>query len=390
MQDIMKKALIITTVSGFVPQFEMNNVSILQKMEIEVHYAANFETPSYGNNNHRLSGTGIICHQVDFVRSPFKKKNLTVYKQLKDIMRMEHFDIVHCHTPMGGVMARLVAHVTSTKPIIYTAHGFHFYKGAPFINWLCYYPVERFLSRYTDQLICINMEDNLRAQRFQAKCINYIPGVGIELKPFYSTKKLDTVIKKTELGLPLDKKILLSAGELIKRKNHETIIRAIAKLNDNSMIYVICGHGILEEYLKRLAEALGVEQQIYFLGYRTDISEVLRIADLFVFPSYQEGLPVALLEAMASGRPVLCSDIRGSRDLMGKGKVMRSMTLCSGGIMIKRADDIDTYCNSIIYMFSGKLSLSELGNYNELRAADFSIQKVSGEMEKIYRKWIRN
>ena len=133
----MKKALLVTTVSGFIPQFEMNNVKLLQQMGYEVHYASNYNTPSYGKDNHRLDGTGIIRHQIDFVRSPYSLKNYIVYRQLKILMEKEKFQLIHCHTPMGGVMARLAAHATGTSSVIYTAHGFHYYKGAPFINWLC-------------------------------------------------------------------------------------------------------------------------------------------------------------------------------------------------------------------------------------------------------------
>ena len=125
----LRKALLVTHVSGFVPQFEMNNVRILQELGYEVHYASNFHTPSYGTDNHRLDGTGIIRHQIDFVRSPFSAKNCLVYRQMCDLMKREHFSLVHCHTPMGGVMARLAAHVTGTGPVIYTAHGFHFLRG---------------------------------------------------------------------------------------------------------------------------------------------------------------------------------------------------------------------------------------------------------------------
>ena len=142
----MRKALLVTHVSGFVPQFEMNNVHILQNMGYEVHYASNFHNPSYGDDNSRLEGTGIICHQIDFERSPFKRKNITAYRQLKKLMEEHEFDLVHCHTPMGGALARLAAHNTHTGPVIYTAHGFHFFKGAPLINWMIYYPVEWRLS----------------------------------------------------------------------------------------------------------------------------------------------------------------------------------------------------------------------------------------------------
>ena len=234
----MKKVLLVTTVSGFVPQFELNNVRILQSMGYEVHYAANYNTPSYGNDNHRLDGTGIVRHQIDFVRSPFKTQNLTVYRQLCQLMQQEHFDLVHCHTPMGGVMARLAAHATHTGPVAYTAHGFHFFQGAPLINWLCYYPMERFLSRFTDQQICINQEDYERARKsFHAKHVDYIPGVGIDLAriPHFSDTEIRQ--KKDNLGLPADRLIILSSGETIKRKNHETAIRAIAKLPEHYPVH---------------------------------------------------------------------------------------------------------------------------------------------------------
>lgn len=388
-----KKALLVTTVSGFVPQFEMSNVHILQSMGYEIHYAANYNTPSYGKDNHRLDGTGIIRHQIDFIRSPFKPQNIKIYKQLKQLMQAEHFDLVHCHTPMGGVMARLAAHATKTTPVIYTAHGFHFFTGASIINWLCYYPIEKILSRFTDEQICINKEDYERAKKhFHAKHVDYIPGVGINIEKIQKT--VDVSRKKEELGLPKDKVILLSSGELIKRKNHEAIIRAVAELKQKSAAsseplpldfhYVICGHGVLDGYLQQMAEELQVSDSISFLGYREDMMEIFQIADIFIFPSFQEGLPMALLEAMAYGLPVICSDIRGSRDLMGKCAV-QSLDYCDGGIMVKRADDVSAYNQAIRQLLQDRNLMQEMGEKNSHRAKEFSDKLVKSTMEKIYR-----
>ena len=197
--------------------------------DLKVHYAANYHTPSYGTDNHRLDHTEIVRGQIDFVRSPFKPENIRVYRQLKMLMEENHFQLVHCHTPMGGVMARLAAHATKTEPVVYTAHGFHFFKGAPVINWLLDYPMERFLSRFTTQQICINQEDYERAaKKFHARYVDYIPGAGIDLSRFYPKTAAEIAEKKRELGLCEKKMILLSSGELIHRKNHETIIRAVA------------------------------------------------------------------------------------------------------------------------------------------------------------------
>ena len=381
-----KKALLVTTVSGFVPQFEMSNVNILQNMGYEIHYATNYSTPSYGNDNRRLEGTGIVQHQIDFVRSPFKIQNIKVFYQLKKLMMEERFDLVHCHTPMGSVITRLAACATKTRPVIYTAHGFHFFKGASYFNWFFYYPVEKLLSSFTDQLICINQEDYERAKKhFQTKHISYIPGVGVDINK--EQKKIDVNQKKQELGLSLDKFILLSSGELIKRKNHETIIRAIRNYKDTYATvpfhYIICGQGVLENYLKDLTDSLNVSDHISFLGYRNDMMEIFQITDLFIFPSYQEGLPMALLEAMAYGLPVICSDIRGSRDLMGRC-AKDTIDVCDGGILIKHADDVNAYSQAIYNILQNKEVMKSMSQKNRIRSTLFSQKTVKEAMINIY------
>lgn len=384
-----KKALLVTTVSGFIPQFEMNNVRILQEMGYEVHYASNYYMPSYGKDNSRLDGTGIVRHQIDFVRSPYSIKNRQVYRQLKTLMENEQFQMVHCHTPMGGVMARLAAHATGTGPVIYTAHGFHFYKGAPLINWLCYYPMERWLSRYTDQQICINREDYLCAQKFYAHYVDYIPGVGLDLSKVRHLSAEDVKRKRLDLGIPFGKKVLLSAGELIKRKNHESVIRAVAQIKDDSFVYVICGHGELQEYLVTLAHELEVEDRVLFTGYRSDIFEIYQIADLYVFPSFQEGLPMALLEAMASGLPMVCSDIRGSRDLMEEAfseKETARWKICAGGGIVRMADDVEAYAEAIRYMLWEPEEMIRCGARNAKKAELYSVERVEAHMSEIYKR----
>ena len=394
-----KRVLLVTTVSGFIPQFEMNNVRILQSMGYEVHYASNYHIPSYGDDNHRLDGTGIIRHQVDFVRSPFNYNNFVVYRQLSALMRQIPFDLIHCHTPMGAVMARLASHATHTGPVVYTAHGFHFYRGASPIHWLCYYPMERVLSRYTDQLLCINQEDYKCAKEtFHAKYIDYIPGVGIDLTKISEHDESFLKRKKAEIGVPDDRIIVLSSGELIKRKNHETVIRAMALLqkqgkintfNTHHIHYVICGHGKLEADLKKLVHKLGVSGMVTFTGYREDMLDVYQMADVFLFPSYQEGLPMALLEAMACGLPVICSDIRGCRDLMGNMQSeTKELRICSGGIMIKKVNDVKAYGYALLRLLdnSDLCGLKNIGYNNKIRSRKFSLETVDRAMRKVYQR----
>ena len=372
----MRKALLVTHVSGFVPQFEMNNVHILQNMGYEVHYASNFHNPSYGDDNSRLEGTGIICHQIDFERSPFKRKNITAYRQLKKLMEEHEFDLVHCHTPMGGALARLAAHNTHTGPVIYTAHGFHFFKGAPLINWMIYYPVECYLSRYTDVLICINVEDYKRAKKhFYTKNVVRIPGVGLDIERIESTI-VNTNQKKEQLGIQNDEYVLLSVGEMTANKNHELVLRALKKLNNKKIKYLLCGHGEEEKKLKNLVTDLQLNDQVLFLGYRKDVFEIYRIADIFVFPSIREGMPVALMEAMASNLPVICSNIRGNRELIKND---------FGGRLIE-GHNIDDYARAIADLAGDREKCLRFGQYNALTIRNYDKSKSLEIMKQVYRE----
>jgi glycosyltransferase involved in cell wall biosynthesis len=372
----LNKVLLVTTVSGFVPQFEMNNVKILQEMGYEVHYASNYNTPSYGTDNKRLDGTGIVRHQIDFVRSPFAiRDNIKVYKQLKKLMAENTFQLIHCHTPMGGAMARLTAKATKTGPVIYTVHGLHFYKGAPLINWLVYYPAEKYLSRYTDVLITINQEDYQRARRFHAKSVKYLPGVGIHLE-IIDGVQADRLAKRKELGIDEKTRIILTVGELIKRKNYVTAINAFTKAEVEDTVLLICGHGILEEDLKRQVVQLGISQKVIFTGYRHDIYEIMKASDVFFFPSYQEGLSAALMEAMAAGLPVVCSKIRGNIDLIEEGE---------GGYLHSPKDE-EGFADSLRELINHPDIAERFSSFNRQRAKQYDEKNVKEIMSEVYRK----
>lgn len=124
---------------------------------------------------------------------------------------------------------------------------------------------------------------------------------------------------RKELGIPLDAKVVLSVGEVNKNKNHKVGIEALAKLIDQNIYYVICGRGPLMEAHKELAKKLGVGDRVILTGYRTDVVDFYKMADIFLFPSFREGLPVAVMEAMASELPIVVTKIRGSSDLVQRG-----------------------------------------------------------------------
>ena len=250
-----------------------------------------------------------ISHKytVPFNRNPLHPDNLKALSMLKAILKENHYDIISCHSPTAGFYGRLAAKGMKIK-VLYTAHGFHFWKGAPLINQLAYKNMEKLAAHWTDVLMTINPEDYAAAQKFSYKPDGgpvYIPGVGVDVKAIQDAREDKAVIRK-ELGLPEDAFVLYSIGELIPRKNHKFVIDTLAEefRNDPSLHYCIAGNGKLTEELSAHIKELGLENQIHLLGFRKDARRLMYGMDVFLFPSYQEGLPVAVMEAMAAGMPI--------------------------------------------------------------------------------------
>ncbi len=367
------KVLITATVLSHIAQFHEPAIALLKKHGYEVHVA--------GRNNlaekHGLTLTSPDrIFELPFERSPFSPRNLSAARQLRRIMRDNSYDIIHCNTPVGGVVTRLLGQQARANgaQLVYTAHGFHFYDGAPRLNWLVYYPLERLLARFTDVLVTINTEDHKRAQRFPAREVRYIPGVGVDLERFNEVPTADPS-RRQALGLKDDDFVVLSVGELNYNKNHATIIKAIAQMDDPRVQYLICGNGPLRQQLEDLASELGVDERVRFLEYRRDIPDMLAAADVFCLPSYREGLPLSLMEAMVAGKPVVCSRIRGSVDLVDAGK---------GGVVVEAAD-VSGYAEAFDLLADDSGLRRSMGQHNRDRVRGFSIDAVSSALSGVYR-----
>lgn len=317
-------------------------------------------------------------HQIDCCRSPLNKGNLTAIKQIRLLVEEKHYDIVHCHTPIAAMCTRLACRKVrkhGTK-VFYTAHGFHFYKGAPLKNWLLYYPVEKICAHFTDVLITINQEDyELAQKKMKAQKVVYVPGVGIDLEKFGKVT-VDKGEKRKELGVPNETPLLLSVGELNENKNHETVIRAIADMKD--IYYIIAGKGELQEHLQSVIDELGMTERVKLLGYRKDIGELCETADVFVFPSFREGLSVSVMEAMASELPVICSRIRGNTDLIDEVDENGI-----GGGMLFDPHSIKECREGLKKLLT--LDMKKIGEYNNEKIKLFALESVNEQMSKIYK-----
>lgn len=363
------KILYVATISRTVHAFLIPHIEMLVQKGHKVDIACNMVTPE----DDRLVRIGCRYFSLDFQRSPLNKKNITAYQKLKKLIVEERYDLVHTHTPVASACVRLACKSLETVKVFYTAHGFHFFKGAPFPNWL-YYPIEWFLSRYTDLLITINKEDYIRACRsLKAKNVVCVHGVGINIDRVNNVR-IDKKVKRTALGIPEEDFVILSVGELNENKNHSTVIRSVAQIKNRNITYIICGRGGLEARLTKLTAHYGLTDKVKLLGYRTDVLEMYRIADVYVHPSFREGLPVSLMEAMAAGLPCVVSDTRGNTDLLEDGK---------GGYVLK-PDDIKGFASAIEKVASDKQSSENMGSHNKIAVKRFNIASVLTELSRLY------
>lgn len=365
------KILYVTTVAvtmGFFPA----HIRMLQNEGHTVELACNLDEPL----PEKAVPLGCTSHHIPFSRSPLSGDNIRAYRELKKLLNENHYDIVHTHTPNASAVVRLACRKLRKQGlrVFYTAHGFHFYDGAPLANWLLFYPVEWLCSHWTDVLITINREDCARARKkFHAKQTVYIPGVGVDMAHFgcHNTR----AEKRRELGIPADAKVLLTVGELNENKNQSVILRAMAKRSDPSLHYVLCGQGERDAALRQLAVELGLTEQVHLLGFRRDIPEIYPTADIYLCPSFREGLNVSIMEAMASGLPVICSDIRGNRNLVELDK---------GGLRCA-PNDSDAFAAAIKGLLDEPETRRTMGAYNQAAVEQFSIQRVLSEIDALYK-----
>ena len=311
---------------------------------------------------------------ISSTRSPYSNGNIKGYKQLRAIINEHNYDLVWTNEPVMGVITRLAASKfrKSGLKVLYLAHGYHFFKGAPILNWI-YYPAEKFCSYLTDLMVMINLEDfDFTKRHFSSNQVRHIDGIGFDISK-YDNVSVDVTEKRKNLGVGPDDVLVLSAGELMTRKNHEIMIEAIALANNPKIKYVICGIGDRLEFLKGLAVKLGVGDKVSFIGLRYDIPELLRAADIFAHPSKREGLGIAPLEAMASGLPIVTSNIQGIKDYSVNGLTGFSHD----------PDDVEGFSSAICKLVDDAELRKKMGKHNKQAVKKWSIENSTYQVERI-------
>ncbi len=322
--------------------------------------------------------------ELPFERSPFRAGNARAYRELKGIIGQQHYDIIHCHTPMGGVCARLAASGARRRgtKVIYTAHGFHFCKGASPLSWLLYYPIEKLLAGATDCLITINHEDYSLAKqkRFKAGSIAHVHGVGVNTERFKPLAWLDKWRLRHKLGYRTEDFLMFYAAEFNKNKNHSLLIRSLAELKGQvpQARLLLAGEGPLMASCRELAESLGVEEQVRFLGYRNDIAELLPMCDVAVASSLREGLPVNIMEAMACGLPVVATANRGHSELIVE----------DGNGFLVAAGDHEQFAQRLRRLSESAELRKRMGGYSVRHVQAFGLLPVKQELSEIYQSFM--
>ena len=319
-------------------------------------------------------------YNIDFERQPFKAGNIRAYRQLRQVIGATHYDVIHCHVHVCGVLTRLAAlgvrRREGTK-VLYTAHGFYFFRGGPLRNWF-FYPVERTLARVTDILVTVNHADYALAKRFAVRDQRLIPGVGVDAARFRAGGAERAALraeKRAELGIPADAPALISVGEVNRNKNQRVALEALARMETCRPYYIICGEGAELPALRERARELGLEDRVRFVGYQTNVASYLYASDIFVFPSRREALGIAALEAMTAGLPLVASPVGGILEYAVDGVT---------GALVEDTEDPEGYARAIEGLLRDPEACRRIGAHNRVAAEPFALERVLPMMEDVY------
>lgn len=375
--SVPRKAAYVATVYAHLAAFHLPFMEDLRREGCEVH--------AYAAQDHRrgkVRSAGFECRDVSFSRRPLSWGNIRAFFQMVRQLRKEKYDLIHVHTPNASLITRLAAFVAGGRGVVYTAHGFHFHTGASRPAWLLYYPLEYVMSRFTDLLITINSEDYKRAGSFPVRGqLVYVPGVGVDLGELRLPSSTGTgsasEAVKRELGISGDPLLILCVAELNRNKNQQQLIHSVHKLMQSGVpvALLLAGVGNEEAQYRQLCGQLGLEDQVKFLGFRQDIPELMHAADVVALVSRREGLPKVLLEGLAAGKPLLVTDVRGSRDLVVHG---------DNGYVVPLGH-VDATVSALLQLHEDVERRERMGRRSLQLALRYDLKRVRSMMRELYR-----
>lgn len=366
----MSKRILVTSTDLMMVQFLVPHIINLSENGYQVEIACSDVGGRVDEIRNKLKGYIEKIHIVRLKRSPVAPINCVGYQDMKKVIDHGNYDLIWTNEPVMGVMTRIAARKARKQgtKVFYMTHGFHFFKGAPKKNWMIFFPIELYASRLCDVIVTVNQEDFRRAKKMHASTVKYIHGIGINPNRLRESEKQTNI--RTELGLSEDNFVCISVGELNENKNHQIVIKALGQLKNLDIHYIICGKGNQLDNLVNLAKEQGMQNNVHFLGYRMDVLDICLQSDLFVFPSHREGLPIAPLEAMYCGLPLITSNIRGPADFMEDGIT---------GYLVNPYD-VDSFAAAIRKLKENSTLRLEMGNYNKGAVRPFLLNNSKKEV----------
>lgn len=365
------KVLFVSHTTNFI-KFNLPYLKWFQEQGWIVHYASAEEEPF-------PDGICDAHFRIAFQRSPYNSDNMRAYKQMKRLINSQNYQLIHCHTPVGGAVTRLAARDARKKgtKVIYTAHGFHFYRGAPKRNWMLYYPIEKYLSRYTDCLITMNEEDyQLAFSKLHPGLIEKIDGVGVNLSSFFPVSNDQKNRLRQQYSFNTDDFILIYTAEFITRKGHDFLINILPELRKEipELKVILCGTGELFSKIQQKVSALHINDIVLFTGYCDNINEMCNMADALVSVSLQEGLPINIIEGMAVGLPIVCAKIRGQVDIIQDG---------INGLLYTNENSKEII-TKITNLYNNYVLRDKMAQYNLNDVKRYSLDNALKNMQRVY------
>lgn len=374
---MMKKVLLFSPTGSIHSRFNLANIEAVKELGYELHLLANFENgPGPEGKNEAFAQwcekQGFYVHTMPFVRGA-SLKNISLVKELKEILLKEKFDIVHAHTETGGLLLRMAISAKGSSKYIYTAHGMSFWKGCPLKNRIIYKTIERWICNGMDANLAMNQEEHDFVKIINPNTAFYVHGIGLDLGRFQREGRARDEVR-TEFGVKDCDILIVSIGELDDNKNHAVIIKALSILENKNFKYVVCGVGPNKDMLTKIAADAGLSNKVVLAGYRSDIPDILKAAEMFVFPSFHEGMPVAALEAMACGLPLVCSKIRGNVDIVKDDY---------NGYLVN-PNNYQVFSDRIKQLIDKKEDRCRMGQINKELVKAYSLESVVSELKTIY------
>ena len=370
------RVLFVASNYGHLAAFHIPFMELLKAKRYQVDAAA----LDLSGRKAEIEALGVNCWDIPFARSPYSANNIKAYHILRRLLRENYFDLIHVHTPVPAFLTRFMTRKLRQGPVLYTAHGFHFYRGAALVNQLIYYNAERLAASWTDGLIVINKEDFESGKKLgfePNETLFHINGVGIDLSITESIDQTGSI--KAELNIPEHAAVITCIAELNPNKNHNYLLKAWRQLANkyNDVHLLVVGDGQLEKDLRNMVIECQIPR-VYFLGFRKDVPQILIETDIVTLVSKREGLPRCLMEAMAFGKPVVASDIRGSRDLVVNNK---------NGILVP-LDNISKLVEALEKLIVNVSDREEMGRNGSQLIEKFSLKRILVDMSKIYERFL--